>query len=604
MNDIEISQELYAKLREYLEHGDVSRAMENLLQEHPMERSQAEAVIQQIASEAIPDPVDDTPDKPNSICPTPTAIAQPLTPPQQVRPDFLKEHQRRTLTPVMPSADEDGVLRWYDHAMAGLPIGLVVVGGAIGGALGGAAYALNLAAFKRIKSLWTRLATAIGITGAAAALYFLIFSIFFSDSISDGGGSAAKVLDDDDYIVLATSPKMRDELELDLAHRIDLIKIRVQLAEEFPHDDLEKAQNYADEKGLRIKEMLTEAQHNKIQELFRTHKLLSVSAARADGEVLLAFPRFGEKSTGNRPTVTLEDGKQYETISSEVSKKRKENHIKNQNPHGIMPGGAIEYEIIYDDHIDLSRIQSLIKSQDDALYLLKHQNLSLRPYGLKWLHQNSPEKNENSSVVSNHLLTMLESNIMGDNPSLNVGMSNERHFILKALTNWAVKADMHRLEKLIREDGDTYAEAWPALMNLSPSHASVLASVDSGGNKWLSGLKKFYRMSTPEARDEFNKYIIPAWQDTRGIWIVLKSNKKNRIPFTMPRREKVDRHQFDFDDLPEHLQLQDFTLFTAAQKRAYISKLLAHEGNSKEEVALLAARLMLNPRSTEKRMPA
>jgi hypothetical protein len=71
-----------------------------------------------------------------------------------------------------PTELEPKKLKPYEHVIAGLPFGLIAIGGMIGGACGGCAYALNTAIFKKdlptpLKYLYTTL-----VTLGAVAVYF------------------------------------------------------------------------------------------------------------------------------------------------------------------------------------------------------------------------------------------------------------------------------------------------------------------------------------------------------------------------------------------------------------------------------------------------
>ena len=48
-----------------------------------------------------------------------------------------------------PSESSTAKLQWYEHACCGLPLLLMLVGGALGGACGGVGYALSAAVFKK-----------------------------------------------------------------------------------------------------------------------------------------------------------------------------------------------------------------------------------------------------------------------------------------------------------------------------------------------------------------------------------------------------------------------------------------------------------------------
>lgn len=73
-------------------------------------------------------------------------------------------------------------LQTHEHLIAGLPIALVVVGGAIGGAIGGGAYAINASIFKRDISTTKKYIYSFLVSIAACAAYavlILILAIIF-----------------------------------------------------------------------------------------------------------------------------------------------------------------------------------------------------------------------------------------------------------------------------------------------------------------------------------------------------------------------------------------------------------------------------------------
>ena len=63
-------------------------------------------------------------------------------------------------------------LQWYEHACCGLPLVLVVVGGALGGACGGLGYGLSTYVFKKALPAPAKYALSFLISVAAFGLYF------------------------------------------------------------------------------------------------------------------------------------------------------------------------------------------------------------------------------------------------------------------------------------------------------------------------------------------------------------------------------------------------------------------------------------------------
>jgi hypothetical protein len=69
--------------------------------------------------------------------------------------------------PQSPSAK----LQWYEYACCGLPLLLILIGGAIGGACGGLGYGLNTAIFKKALPAPTKYLLSLLITAGAFGLY-------------------------------------------------------------------------------------------------------------------------------------------------------------------------------------------------------------------------------------------------------------------------------------------------------------------------------------------------------------------------------------------------------------------------------------------------
>lgn len=71
-------------------------------------------------------------------------------------------------------------LKWHEHLIAGWPLLLIFMGGAIGGACGGAAYVLNGKIFnsKLAKPLKYIYSVLMGL--GAVILYFIVIMILFS----------------------------------------------------------------------------------------------------------------------------------------------------------------------------------------------------------------------------------------------------------------------------------------------------------------------------------------------------------------------------------------------------------------------------------------
>jgi hypothetical protein len=70
-------------------------------------------------------------------------------------------------------------LTWYEHVWVALPLGLVLIGGAIGGACGGAAWVINKTVFKKTRNpalryIWTGL-----ISMATVILWLVIVTVIF-----------------------------------------------------------------------------------------------------------------------------------------------------------------------------------------------------------------------------------------------------------------------------------------------------------------------------------------------------------------------------------------------------------------------------------------
>ncbi len=75
-------------------------------------------------------------------------------------------------------------LPWYEHAWSGLPLVLMLVGGAIGGACGGVGYALSTAVFKKAMPTPAKYVISLLISIAAAGMYFgvvIMLASFFPD---------------------------------------------------------------------------------------------------------------------------------------------------------------------------------------------------------------------------------------------------------------------------------------------------------------------------------------------------------------------------------------------------------------------------------------
>lgn len=75
-----------------------------------------------------------------------------------------------------PAAAKPEKLPPLVHVVCGLPLALVVVGGAIGGALGGTAYALALMFYRKTRSLPQTLGVSVVLGAAAAVAWYLIVS--------------------------------------------------------------------------------------------------------------------------------------------------------------------------------------------------------------------------------------------------------------------------------------------------------------------------------------------------------------------------------------------------------------------------------------------
>ena len=62
-------------------------------------------------------------------------------------------------------------LQWYEHACCGLPLILMLLGGALGGACGGVGYAVSTSVFKKAMPTPVKYVLSLLISAAAFGLY-------------------------------------------------------------------------------------------------------------------------------------------------------------------------------------------------------------------------------------------------------------------------------------------------------------------------------------------------------------------------------------------------------------------------------------------------
>src|SRR5580700_5618811 len=87
-------------------------------------------------------------------------------------------------------------LRWYEYLWAALPIGLIVVGGAIGGICGGAAMVLNVKLMQGRRTAALKYAFTGLVSLGAVGSYFVLAKVFLSVT-GLGGWMTAEQVDRD-----------------------------------------------------------------------------------------------------------------------------------------------------------------------------------------------------------------------------------------------------------------------------------------------------------------------------------------------------------------------------------------------------------------------
>ena len=480
--------------------------------------------------------------------------------------------------------DDDEIhIQWYHHAIAAISLALVIIGGLIGGAIGGASYALSMGIFKKVRNFSAAVASSLGISGAAFLLWFVGGQFILGLFGLGGGGLSKGPLDDDDYLILATSPQMREELGIDIARSAALIDIRVEIAEKLPASDEDGAQAYANEKGIIVKNMLNEDEQQQLETIYRKHRLLSVQTKATQGEIMLAFPNYGDSSQGNRPGIYI-DGNFHEAISSRVGDEaakeyKKQNHEYDPRTH-----------VFYDDHVERSSVNHLIKSEREALTLIQSDQKKIRDFGLKWLPLHPAKSHNQTLEISQQLHDMLDSHTSTE-------LMGERQRVFDALRYWAHPSHASRLEAIIRTQKNN-KPAWLALINCHPEWAALLASTDPEASKYLRELCEVISHAKPESTSRFYKDLLPAWKDSYGFWRIFLSQKRTRLPFTPTKPNKPTPKTISSSALPDDLQPPNFSVITAEQKSQYINNLLKRAGSNNQVYALYAAKLMADPEKT------
>jgi hypothetical protein len=99
--------------------------------------------------------------------------------------EFIKAFPKRSFPDVVPLFEINGIkihilekLKWFQYALCGLPILLVIVGGAIGGLIGAIGYLINYNIFRQEGTQISKYLKVVGIIASSYILFFLIAEVF------------------------------------------------------------------------------------------------------------------------------------------------------------------------------------------------------------------------------------------------------------------------------------------------------------------------------------------------------------------------------------------------------------------------------------------